>query len=550
MGQLCPAAEPLLVRILERTQNISPTDAPYDDCDFTVKLEMVKTKKKHIAIVPMFRKRILSPESELKPGQIVSMEPETRSEQQKYIQLADDLQQLDYEYIYLRLTREKQRDLRSAFAGLRQSIPELLAAQRERIALYEKNAPEIRRRLKEFWHDQGQKAFGGVNGAKGFYFISPIERFNRSFRNYAVPAPEPQKYYRSCRQYISDMNDYLKARGIPLVVIICPVYDELFCDDMLRMNVDEVPLVNYPRAKLIEDCLADDIFAIDILPELLKRRTGDSFLYYYNLDNCHISPMDSFVGMSRIAQLAGFPAGFETSKQIFYLNSRFLGAYKGGSLTETPQIKRSDKSTGDILLIGDSMSLEGYGFPNSIRYFFNADVKAITMPSRAGETFAVLREKDLASRGEFLKNVSACFFIMNGNYINTFFKTALLMEIEAATKKGRAQIAAAPAAAFDPASGKTRCRVRLSDALRKAPSLAVAVNIPGENLRYTLSCNGRQKLWCDITGFSGGNICPGCFLLSPAEFDGGWLDLEIAPPDKRQVKISNIIVAPTTGAGH
>jgi len=537
------SSKPFVVKVLERTKNISPADAPYNDCDFTMKLEVLDTGKKHIAIVPMFRNRIFAPEAALKTGQIVKMVKIVPKD--NYIQLADDLQQIEYEYDHFRLAQKDGAALRESFQGLYDKIPQLRRELRKRIDLYEGHAPEIRDLLKGCWERRDRRIFDGVNGEKGFYFISPLEPFNRSFRHYAKPVAAPRKYYESCLRYLTDMNAYLKSRGVPLVVIICPVYDELFFDELLHVDVAKVPFINHARALLIEDCLKNGIIAVDILPVLLEHRSSDSFLYYYNTDNLHISPLGSFLSMANVAQLAEIPARPQIAKQIFYLNSRFLKIYRGSSLSSAPQMKKLDRSVGDILVAGDSMSLEGYGFPNSARHFFNANVETISMPSRSGEILAELRKKEEASQGKFLKRFSVCFFIMNGNYINTFFKTDDLMGVEVSAQRNEAVVITAPAATmFD--GRRTKYRLPLNSKLCKASELVAAVNIPEPE--YVLYCSGKEKVRCDITGFSGPNIYPACFRLSREEFASGDIELSVELPvvngKSGKARIANITIAP------
>ncbi len=410
--------------------------------------------------------------------------------------------------------------------------------------MYESNAQEIRQKLKDAWDNKERDLFDGINSDKGFFFITPLELYNRSFRYYAKPVSVPEEYYKSCLQYLVDLNEFLKKKGVPLVVIICPVYDELFYDEILHVDIEKVPFINYARAKLIEDSLKHGIIAVDILPTLLKHRTSDSFLYYYNLDNLHISPLGSYFSISYIADLAGISTVLQTKKQVFQLNSRFLKSYKGDDATLYPAIGKSDKNISDILVAGDSMSLEGYGFPDAVRHFYQSHVETISMPSRSGEILAELKKREVASKNGFLKQFSACFFIMNGNYINVAFKTNDLLKIEEAAKNKEAQIITSPVTEYD-GKQSTKYKLHLNDTLRKSSRLIVAANIPEQN--YILRCNGTIKIRCDITGFSGNNIYPVCFELSHEEFETGDVELDIELPlvngKSRKAVISNITIA-------
>ena len=286
-----------------------PSSIAYPNCNLTATIILNDLyHSKIIIIIPCIRdsKTVISPN--IKLGSLVSfrrIKDEDVSEEEKTIQISDDNPDYDLEYCYADQVREissyskisiyKKKELEDIVYDpnlalnekdvitRREYIDNELKRMNDIIAGYsEKDAKEFYDNFMKYTHDLGEKnhPYAELQYEDGSKKIFPVE----------VNMP-PEKFMDNAfsndtalmkhnAEIIASVNDFLKERGIVLIVVPFPQHFEAFAN---RLGLSkQLSTYNINRILFMKYLLERDVEVLDIEP-MIEKELASPFHFYFLL---------------------------------------------------------------------------------------------------------------------------------------------------------------------------------------------------------------------------------------------------------------------------
>lgn len=438
-------------QIINISQCPNPNTIDYPDCDLSATVCLNDIENTEIVLViPCIRdsKKILS--DTIQKGIYISFRiksEDSLSEKEKSIQIVDDIMNYDLDYCYsdqileimnfTKITRYKKRSFKEIIYDKRLVLTKKDLVVRENYIKKELNrlneimanyspddANEFCKNFLEYTKDIGNKhlyiEYEYDDGSKKIFpievsYISPKQMIDSTLNN-------DDELIAHNANVIYSIDNYLKERGITLLVVPVPMFFESYAN---RFGLSkDLSTYNINRVKFMQKLLSLGVEVLDVEP-LIEKYTLSPFYFFSLIEkDAHPSDMGAYYIAQEIYDHLSQYDYLETlikndysltlkdvKRKVTYDNKTFREmnsiAFTGGSPI--------DKSS-PFLLVGDSFTTHHH-FQYYLSYFLRSKINPITRSSSFPTTAPLLQMRG----SEISENTKVCILVNNSYHLSIKF---------------------------------------------------------------------------------------------------------------------------------